>query len=86
MAPNLTVYKVGGLKYHLKENLAEPQRILKAVVKNILRGVNSLNFGTKLSDVFHLAIPLNLSLFRAKSHVYVSHRMLRDTGASRQKF
>ena len=70
MAPNLTVYKVGGgVKYHLTENLAEPERTLKAVVKNIVRGVNSLNFGTKLSDVFYLAIPLNLSLFRAKSHV-----------------
>ena len=52
-----------------KENLAERQRILKEVVKNILRGVNSLNFGTKLSDIFHLAIPLNLSRFGAKSDV-----------------
>ena len=40
---------------------------------------------TKLSDILHLAIPLHLRLFGAKSHVYVSHRRLRETGVSSQK-
>ena len=39
---------------------------------------------TKVSDIFYLVVPLNLSLFGAKSHVWVSHRRLLETGVSRK--
>ena len=39
----------------------------------------------KFSGIFCLPIPLNLSLFGAKSEVQVSHRRLWEIGASRRK-
>ena len=40
---------------------------------------------TKLSEFFHMAITLLISLLRAILHVYVSRRRLQETGASRRK-
>ena len=41
---------------------------------------------TKLSEFFHLPIPLDLRYFRAKSDVWGVHRRLRETGGSRRKY
>ena len=41
---------------------------------------------TKLSDIFCLPILLDLSLFGAKLHIWVSHRRLREIGTSRRKY
>ena len=59
--------------------------ISQTVYSSLTKLSDIFHLPTKLSDIFHLPIPLNLSLFGARSHVQVSHRRLREADASRRK-